>query len=188
MNRILANVLLVFALALTIGCCITEYRPDFTLEVATIQRDGVSVSLDEKDVAFRWSVTRSDIKVAIHNRTANPLVVQWPSAIFVDFVGSSHRFGPRTEPEVVEVGQESVEVVYPKDFEYARIGRWAVRSFQPSLPTISSLDTSIAEEFGKAHVGDEAKIILPIIVGGVPRTYVFSVRTTGFRISRLCVS
>jgi hypothetical protein len=123
MHQIPAKVLLAIAVVLTIGCCITEYRPDFTFEVATAQRDGVAVSLDEKDVAFEWSVTRSDIKVAIHNRTANPIVIQWPSAIFVDFVGSSHGFGPRTEPEVVEVGHESVAVVYPRDFEYARIGR-----------------------------------------------------------------
>ena len=188
MTQVPAKVLLAIAVALSIGCCITEYRPDFTFDVATTQRDGVAVSLDEKDVAFDWSVTRSDIKVTIHNRTANPIVIQWPSAIFVDFAGSSHGFGPRTEPQVVDVGQGSVEVVYPRDFEYARIGRRAVRSFQPALPTISSLDRSVAEEFGNAHVGDQAKIFLPIIVRGVPRTYVFSLRTTAFTITRICVS
>ena|SRR6266536_1974527 len=188
MNQIPAKMLLGMAVALSIGCCITEYRPDFTFDVATTQRDGVAISLDEKDVTFDWSMTRSDIKVAIHNRTANAIVIQWPSAIFVDFVGSSHGFGPRTAAQVVDVGQRSVEVVYPKDFEYARIGRWARRSFQPELPTISSLDRSVAEKFGNAHVGDQGTIFLPVIVHGVPRTYVFSVRTTAFTISRICVS
>jgi hypothetical protein len=49
-------------------------------------------------------------------------------------------------------------------------------------------DRSVAEAFGKAHVGDETKIVLPAIVRGVRRTYVFSGRTTTFTIKRLCVS
>lgn len=186
MNQIPKNLLLAIATALTTGCCVFAYTQAFTFEVAAAQRDGVRINPNEGEVHFQWNVLPNDLKVVIENRTKNPIIIQWPSAIFIDFVGSSHGFRPLTESQVLEAGRKSVQVIYPKDFEHtfpnSRI------SFRVSFWPRNWVDRSAAEEFGKAHIGDEAKIILPVIVNGVTHTYAFSIRTTAFTLNRKCVT
>ena len=81
-------------------------------------------------------------------------------------------------------GHRVDQVVYPKGFDlYPQFGHKA--SFAPSRFTP---DIALAEGYGKAHVGEEAKIILSVKVSGATRTYVFIVRIDRFTIDRRCIA
>ena len=168
---------LAIAAALACGCCVIEYGPVFKFDVSTAQLDGMN------DVAFRWDLRERDMRVRVDNRTGQLIVIDWPSAKFIDFAGVSHEFAPGSESQMAP-GHRVDQVVYPKGFDlYPQFGHKA--SFAPSRFTP---DIALAEGYGKAHVGEEAKIILSVKVSGATRTYVFIVRIDRFTIDRRCIA
>jgi len=173
---------------LTIGCCSSVYRPFFSYAVGTtVERDRIPVGLHEGKIAFEWDVTRSNMELSVHNQSTSSIQIQWPSALFIDSVGARHALEPKRQPQQVDPGQTRRESIYPEGFAFG-LGRWAVRSFDPGVPENVSLDKKAAAAFGRAHVGDKAKIVLPVTVQGVVRTYVFTVRTVRYKLVHLCVT
>jgi hypothetical protein len=163
------------------GCCSTTYRPLFSLDLHTPASDEVSFSVRRPD---------RSLVVDILNKTSEEVQVDWPSATFVDFEGdegavldAAPASGLVAKPvTTIPAGGMVSERVHPRTLMTAH-GRFFV---QPMMGGQGTRDRAAAEQFLTRHAGTPATLRLPIIRGGIRKTYTLELIARPQGIERFC--